>query len=823
VNNLALVDPVCAPEQSWVGWLRDHVDLHWLPGQWYPDIWLFSGLPDEPTSTVRVCAVRSCDARLSKSLMCMLCKTAFLDSKMSREEFIATHQVKRIRPKPMAILEDSPRCVVTNGGRRCPRSATGHSELCRSHHSAWQLYKKSGGDFQQWLSRVDHKIPDDRPADCLVQGCSRQVYPKTGKLCELHGYRYKYRRVDVPLEVWAKREPPKVADHQFTLAHLDETRRWEMLYALQKRCARGARINPQITRQVISFLQDEPNLATLTEAELHQLVERGKRTPNSRSYLYEFGRELRTAYDDFQGRAPTDRLIWDLVDVGISRDPSTVGGTRRRDGLDFSRISQDWLRDLAMNWTAEQTLTWRVKATHRSAVVVSDVLDQRDDHGVDVSALTHRDADTVAEAFRKLMNNNGTAPKMQSRRTMYTMFFRLIEYGRREGLLEEMPGSFGPHRNHVFGHDPVVEKASRAIPPIVMQQLDAGLDTIGRGHPYTGLDESLVHVMFRTAYVILRDTGRRPLEVVSLKKSCIEHDASGPVLVYDNHKNRRYGRRLPITQSTVDAIEEWQQIAPKVGVYLFPGVTAHSQHLLANRLAEVMREWVKAFPHIHVGEVDKTGTLVEFDRARIYPYAFRHSYAQRHADNGTPVDVLRDLMDHKSIATTTGYYSITSVRKREAIKTVGEYAMDRHGNPTPLTESTRYQMRSVAVPFGNCIEPTNVKAGGQACPIRFQCAGCGFYRPDPSYIPAIEEQLNALRADRETASAMDVASFVKDNLDAQIAEFTNVLSTMKHRLSELDPDERNRIHDAAATLRKARAGVPLPLTDITGAGKDNQP
>jgi integrase len=32
----------------------------------------------------------------------------------------------------------------------------------------------------------------------------------------------------------------------------------------------------------------------------------------------------------------------------------------------------------------------------------------------------------------------------------------------------------------------------------------------------------------------------------------------------------------------------------------------------------------------------------------------RHSYAQRHADAGTPVDVLRELMDHKSVQTTMG-------------------------------------------------------------------------------------------------------------------------------------------------------------------------
>ena len=50
-----------------------------------------------------------------------------------------------------------------------------------------------------------------------------------------------------------------------------------------------------------------------------------------------------------------------------------------------------------------------------------------------------------------------------------------------------------------------------------------------------------------------------------------------------------------------------------------------------------------------------------------------------------------------------------------AIETVGKLAIDKDGAP-PLTGSTAYQMRSVAVPFGNCIEPSNVKAGGKACP-----------------------------------------------------------------------------------------------------------
>ncbi|GHB84591.1 hypothetical protein GCM10010347_64430 [Streptomyces cirratus] len=64
----------------------------------------------------------------------------------------------------------------------------------------------------------------------------------------------------------------------------------------------------------------------------------------------------------------------------------------------------------------------------------------------------------------------------------------------------------------------------------------------------------------------------------------------------------------------------------------------------------------------------------------------------------------------------------------------------------------------MAVPFG--VEPSNVKAGGHACPIRLQCAGRGFYRPDPSYLASIEDQIRDLKADKEAALAMGMAALV---------------------------------------------------------------
>jgi hypothetical protein len=151
---------------------------------------------------------------------------------------------------------------------------------------------------------------------------------------------------------------------------------------------------------------------------------------------------------------------------------------------------------------------------------------------------------------------------------------------------------------------------------------------------------------------------------------------------------------------------------------------------------------------------------------------------------------------------------------------MSRYVHDRAGNARPDSGSAaHYELRSVAVPFGNCIEPSNVKAGGKACPIRFQCAGCGFYRPDPSYLPAIEEHINALRADRETALAMDADEFVVRNLADQADAFAGVAVVMRDKLQALPDTERAEVEEASILLRKVRAGrdagrehKSLPLT-----------
>ena len=88
-------------------------------------------------------------------------------------------------------------------------------------------------------------------------------------------------------------------------------------------------------------------------------------------------------------------------------------------------------------------------------------------------------------------------------------------------------------------------------------------------------------------------------------------------------------------------------------------------------MSERHRIWVNSLPPLRLAD----GT--EFDKTQVVPYAYRHTYAQRHADAGVHVDVLRELMDDRLLDTTKRYYSVGEVRRREAVDRVATLQFDR--------------------------------------------------------------------------------------------------------------------------------------------------
>ena len=236
------------------------------------------------------------------------------------------------------------------------------------------------------------------------------------------------------------------------------------------------------------------------------------------------------------------------------------------------------------------------------------------------------------------------------------------------------------------------------------------------------------------------DTGRRPAEVCALDWDCLARDADGtPVLVYDNSKAHRQRRRLPVSEHTAalitvqkTAVRERFPDTPPARLRLLPSRRLNpdgTRPVTEDNLTGRHRIWVDSMGPL----LRADGT--EYGKSLITPYSYRHSYAQRHADAGVGIDVLRELMDHESMDTTKRYYRVGEARRREAVDKVTAMQFDRHGNRIWRnalallgSERARYAVGSVAVPYGTCTEPANVQAGGGACPIRFRCAGCDHFR-----------------------------------------------------------------------------------------------
>jgi len=327
---------------------------------------------------------------------------------------------------------------------------------------------------------------------------------------------------------------------------------------------------------------------------------------------------------------------------------------------------------------------------------------------------------------------------------------------------------------------------------------------------------------------LLMDTGRRPAEILRLPLDCLTRDPDGAaVLVYDNHKRDRRERRLPISQATAAVITTQQQRVrerfpdtPLAELVLLPSPHANpagAKSLSGGLLDLRHRDWVDQLPVLRRAD----GT--EFDRAKIVPYAYRHTYAQRHADAGIAVDVLSQLLDHRTLEVTRRYYRVGEQRRRAAVDTVTAHSFDRHGNRlwrdahTLLdSEHARYAVGDVAVPYGRCTEPSNVKAGGGACPVRFRCAGCDHFRTDVSHLPELTAYLDDLLRTRERLAATlhGIDEWARADATPSTEEITRIRRLI-HRINGdiagLDAIERAHIDDAVAVVRRHRAAHTVPL------------
>ncbi|MGH2705434.1 MAG: transposase [Actinomycetota bacterium] len=130
------------------------------------------------------------------------------------------------------------------------------------------------------------------------------------------------------------------------------------------------------------------------------------------------------------------------------------------------------------------------------------------------------------------------------------------------------------------------------------------------------------------------------------------------------------------------------------------------------------------------------------------------------------------------------------------------------------------------MPFGVCTEPSNVKAGGTACPFRFRCAGCDHFRTDVSYLPDLHAYLDDLLRNRErllaTTELEEWARAEAMPSEEEISRIRRLISRIKSGLDDLSAEERARVQEAVEVVRRHR-GVFLGMPRVRQVPPDLRP
>jgi integrase len=755
----------------------------------------------------RVCRADGCERSVRDGLpaVCLRCFTRLSGVGMSTAEIAAA-------PMLPAAAAPADHCAVP--GCQCVPTMR-QAVLCEQHARTFRA-RRPRRSLEQFLADPRVRPLPPMPA-CQVAACTRPADSAAG-YCNTHYQRWRTAQRSTPdldRRWWQDRESGVAEPGQVNLRAIPALVVIEVLFGVQQRVRGGAKITDVDLRVLCDALRRQ-QVSSIEAGEVERVL-----TKPVRGLLNAVTRHVRRALADPDSERAKD--VWDLGIFG------------HRGNLSFTGIAQPWLAQAAKRWAGEQLPRHRGRgaARVRSKInglgLLSEYLTCRSDRGLITTALGRRD---VEGFLNRLGYLESTGRISRYRRNGICRDVREVLAGIRAlgltrpgGPAAGLAGDFAIERGDIPA-GPERGEPGRDLPPEIMATLCVNLDTLEPPE-------------VRVAAQLGIDTGRRPEDILALPLDCLARDKDdGAVLVYDNAKADRLARRLPINQTTAAAITTQQNRVrqqfpdtPAGELKLLPsprrnpdGHRAISIDMLENR----HREWVDGLSALHTSD----GT--EFDKSKIVPYAYRHTYAQRHADAGVGIDVLAELLDHRNLNVTRGYYRVGEDRRRAAVDTVTAMSFDRHGDRIWRdaqelldSEHARYAVGEVVVPYGRCSEPSNVAAGGNACPVRFRCAGCDHFRTDVSYLPELSVYLDDLLRTRERlAAAIDgVDEWARADATPSQEEITRIRRLIGRINGDLDhtgDTERAGIDEAVAVLRRHRA-VSLGMPAIGSSRPDVLP
>lgn len=580
--------------------LADRIEAVFLTeAGWDPQTWVLTLTPEHPLLGRPICRAAGCRTTcFERTGVCLDCRRRLTMAGLGLDD------IDVLAPPRGARWSGPDDGTCTVGG--CPRPwVTTREPLCPEHLGAQQSL---GVDVAAFVGRAD-VAPLPGHGVCAVVACPRQLPGHGTTYCDAHLQRLRVLRRggEQPDEtVWRLTEPPVSRAGQVSLAGLDPTVAVEILFGMQQRTRQGVKTNTSILRAICNDArrQQVSTLAALT-------------VPAARGVTH--ASVVRTLVTHARrGRSTPDTEIvkdsWDMALFG------------HRGLLSFTAISQAWLRETAKIWALSDLPRRRGrsgsdKTRHHlsSLALLSESLRGRSDHGDVPAALDRRDIELFLNrlAYLHTAGEISTLIRVIACREVRMVLTAARHLGatRSDGPAAGLSDQFCVHPGDI-PEEPAHGEPGRDLPPEIMRHICDRLDTLTAPH-------------IRTAVAILIDTGRRPADVVALPLDCLTADPDGaPVLIYDNHKANRYGRRLPITTATADAIREQQQRVRDRFPTTAPGdlkllPTSWSNRdgrrpMTVSALSTAHKAWIAALPPPL--RADNT----PFDTSKCILYAYRH-------------------------------------------------------------------------------------------------------------------------------------------------------------------------------------------------------
>lgn len=806
-------DPVAAAtEPSIVEWRLARIAVllepGWRPDQWDPVAQTITYDPDDPLVALSWCRIPGCDVVTSMaSRLCLGCSIRWNQAGKPDIDLWAQDR----RPSKSRRQLHGRLCQVSGGGASCPRPACNRHDLCLAHEAERHRQQAVGATFDEFLATAEPKAP---LGVCAADVCDEPAYIK--RLCGRHYHHW--RSAGEPAAAafadWAARVSPNSDGQTVCLRGLHPLAAAEVLYGLQVREREQSKTTPSGVTAYVNLLRDR-RVSSILDLDATVVAALGRQGWRGAPVIRD---RVQLAYAEPETERQKD--TWD----------ARVFGHRRATMWCFSGIGQLWLRQVTKDWAfvaqtriASVTLQSRV----RCMTQLSAQLLRRPGGGHDKTVVGRAEIEAFAVALNRAVAR-GTITN-ETRRSTLKDVRCILDEARAVGLLEGVADNFSLTKDLIPPYVAMEEEPGQALPDCVVEQLSGptafdalrrvALKLPGVMGEHAG-DQAVL--LFET----LRDTGRRPAEVTSLRVDAVARDHDGaPVLIYDNRKSRRHGRRLPISEELHAKLLAWQQVVvarfpgtPLDRLSLFPRPTRNrdgTEPLRADQMGHKLSEWVSGLQPVSGPDLGPEGLPLAFPNERIHAYAFRHTYAQRHADAGTPVEVLQALMDHTDIKTTQGYYRITSKRKREATDRLSQMSRTASGELRAWSNGSeaallRDAVAQIAVPFGLCAEPANVRAAGQQCPIRYRCMGCGYFSSDPSFLPELKAHLDELLRARERGEAIGANDWALVPME-EINRLRALIRSLEADLATLPDDDRELIGRACDDLRAGRRSVPVTI------------